>query len=777
VHQFFDRHPYLLAAVVMGTLVMVFFAPVVQRHATFSAVENMQEYSYPWFDPASPPTVQLYPKIDQASFVHPRQVFLDRTLKVDRQIPLWDPMTFGGHPFFAGTGSRLAYPPLLLLSLLSSPTWTHDLYVALHLFAAGMAVFALMRQLRVGTSGALLAGVAWAFGSYSLSWIMLEMFAAPAALLPLAILYARRWYDRDSVPALLAGALTLGLLFLGTSAENALFCFLAVGAYVGCLMVAKLVRGWSGLTARQRLAVAVAPAVLILGGAAVAAVAIVPFMDLSGASERSATAMYSRALSVVPLRNFRYLFMPPPVPRDFSPALLLLIGAQVFVGSAAAVLAALGLFLRRPGAALARGLVVGLFLFTVGTPVTWVALKVVPRLEALNGFGRALFLLDLGLAMLAGFGLDAVVGALRRWAAREHRGRRWRAAPLLPAAVATVCLVATGAQLIAYGRRVNPPFPPRAEESLFPSTPAIAAAMAVIGDRPGRPLVLPVRHPGGLAVFFGAIGMAVDVPTVSGYEPVVPATLSRLWRVVAGEPVGSALSKPLPGTLLLAFDTQGLRVDLLARLGVAAVMGPPDLNRDPGWNVDNLSSRGLRQVYAGPDGTVLEVLDRQPRAAVVTEAAWAPSAAEALQRFAGPSFDGRRQVILEGRPGGSGDDVTAPTEAPDAVRRVDWQVDSPNHLRLQVNSDRAGWMVLSDGWDPGWKARVDGRATAVLRANSNFRAVAVPAGRSTVDLVYRPTSILVGAAISIASTVVIVAVLVVGLRRRRRASRPAPRPR
>jgi len=753
----------------MGALVAVFFAPVVRRHATFSVVENMQEYSFPWFDVASPPTGALYPQLDQADFVHPRQVFLDRSLKVDHQIPLWDPMTFGGHPFFAGTGSRLAYPPLLLLSLIFSPSWTHDVYVALHLFAAGIAVFALMRELRVGTHGALLAAVAWAFGSYSMSWVTLEMYAAPMVLLPVALLCVRRWYDRTSLPALLTGALALGFLFLGTSVENALFCFLAVGAYIGCLTLIGTVRRWSGLSGRARLALLTAPALLVLAALAVAAVGVLPFLDLNGVSERAATANFTRAISVVPAASFGHLLVPPPVLVDIFKQTLVIIRSQVFAGTLVALLAALGVFLRRPGSGLGRGLAVGLFLFTVGTPLTWLALRVMPPLQALNGFGRALFLFDLGVVVLAGLGLDALVRAIRRRSDRETVGGRRRAWLALPGVVAAVCLVVTAAQLIPYGRRVNAPFQPRTEAKLYPPTPAIEAAKALIGPSPGRSPIVPIRHPGSFAMLVGTAAMAVDLPTVSGYEPVVPASVSRLWRVVGGEPIDSVLSNPLPGTLLLLFDSLGLRTDLLARAGIAAVMAPPDVNGDTGWGLDNLASRGLRQVYAGPDATVLEVLDRRPRAAVVPRATWASSPAEALTRFVDPTFDSRSQVVLEGRPRATTAAAAgAPTAATEA-QGVEWRIDSPNHLRLRVGTDAPGWLVLQDGWDAGWRATVNGRDVEVLRANSNFRAVAVPAGASTVDFVYRPTSIVLGAAVSLMATAIILGVMVVAAVRRRRA--------
>jgi uncharacterized membrane protein YfhO len=46
--------------------------------------------------------------------------------------------------------------------------------------------------------------------------------------------------------------------------------------------------------------------------------------------------------------------------------------------------------------------------------------------------------------------------------------------------------------------------------------------------------------------------------------------------------------------------------------------------------------------------------------------------------------------------------------------------------------------VLTDTFDEGWSARVDGRDVAVQRANVAFRAVPAPAGRHRVELRYWP---------------------------------------
>lgn len=62
---------------------------------------------------------------------------------------------------------------------------------------------------------------------------------------------------------------------------------------------------------------------------------------------------------------------------------------------------------------------------------------------------------------------------------------------------------------------------------------------------------------------------------------------------------------------------------------------------------------------------------------------------------------------------------------------------------------------------------MDGAPVALLRANHAFQAVSLPAGRHTVELSYRPASVLVGAAVSLVTGGVLAAAGVVAVTRRR----------
>jgi hypothetical protein len=74
-----------------------------------------------------------------------------------------------------------------------------------------------------------------------------------------------------------------------------------------------------------------------------------------------------------------------------------------------------------------------------------------------------------------------------------------------------------------------------------------------------------------------------------------------------------------------------------------------------------------------------------------------------------------------------------------------------NGYRLRVDAPRPGLVYAADSLLPGWSARVNGRPAAILPANYAFRAVAVPAGPSEVELSYWPPGLTLGLIVTLAS--------------------------
>ncbi|MSR25332.1 MAG: hypothetical protein EXR96_09685 [Nitrospiraceae bacterium] len=74
--------------------------------------------------------------------------------------------------------------------------------------------------------------------------------------------------------------------------------------------------------------------------------------------------------------------------------------------------------------------------------------------------------------------------------------------------------------------------------------------------------------------------------------------------------------------------------------------------------------------------------------------------------------------------------------AKSTIRVIKYRYDA---LTAEVTTDRRGLLYFADGYDANWKARIDGSVVPVLRANGNFKAVALPEGKSTVTFQYSPT--------------------------------------
>jgi hypothetical protein len=130
---------------------------------------------------------------------------------------------------------------------------------------------------------------------------------------------------------------------------------------------------------------------------------------------------------------------------------------------------------------------------------------------------------------------------------------------------------------------------------------------------------------------------------------------------------------------------------------------------------------------------------------------------ETLAALADPAFDPAAEVLLAQPLSG----VRSPALS------VGYQVtlqDAPNRVTIRASLDAPGYLVLADTWYPGWRATVDGEPVEVLRANHAFRAIWLETGEHNVEMIYRPTAALVGAAISLT----VLALLVAGLRLRSR---------
>ena len=68
---------------------------------------------------------------------------------------------------------------------------------------------------------------------------------------------------------------------------------------------------------------------------------------------------------------------------------------------------------------------------------------------------------------------------------------------------------------------------------------------------------------------------------------------------------------------------------------------------------------------------------------------------------------------------------------------------------MSVDAPRAGIVLVSDTYYPGRRASVDGRRTPVLRVDLAFTGIPVAAGRHRVELFYLPSTVIIGAVVTL----------------------------
>jgi len=122
---------------------------------------------------------------------------------------------------------------------------------------------------------------------------------------------------------------------------------------------------------------------------------------------------------------------------------------------------------------------------------------------------------------------------------------------------------------------------------------------------------------------------------------------------------------------------------------------------------------------------------------------------EVLKRMTDGKWNPRESVVLtladpgESDPAKNGDLATpgaltfppAPSSRAD-VNRIDLRKYTPTKIDIDVESTGHAFVLINDYYDHDWEVKVNGQDAPLLRADSVMRAIAVPAGRSTIEMRY-----------------------------------------
>jgi hypothetical protein len=207
---------------------------------------------------------------------------------------------------------------------------------------------------------------------------------------------------------------------------------------------------------------------------------------------------------------------------------------------------------------------------------------------------------------------------------------------------------------------------------------------------------------------------------VPGYDAAIPTGFLEAW--VAGQ------------------------TDRLAALRLAGVDYAVLAVRDPREPIDPRQSKGLHALADPlPGARLYRLTDSLPRIFLAMHAEVLSDSA-AHPRLHEPEVLAGHSVWLA--PDADARDLPAPPGRAGSCRLETY---SDRRLTARCEGEQPGMAVVNEQFDPGWRAWVDGRPVALLRANMNMRAVPLAAGAHQIVMRYNPPGLWAGVLLSLIS--------------------------
>jgi len=708
---------------------------------------------------------------DLAQFFLPRFLWAVDFVKTTGRLPLWDSYTFSGMPFVGNMQSPGWYPPNWF-GLVLPPWMFFNLYYVAHALGAGLACYALARRLGMSRAAAAFVAVVYQTSGFYTA----HVYAGHAAhmgnypWLPLQLLAAHEMVRSRRAVWSVALAATGAIQLISGHPQFFLYSITFVAAFA-------IVEWWSAGRKKfvKTAALGILAVALLFG---LAAVVFLPGMEFAGlmGGARSAPLGYARSFSIAPADVARLLFGRRP---GLEMAQLPIMWESCgYVGMMTLALAGAGFWLGRKKT-LERFLAISAVcavLFATGKSgyLYYFFYYVVPGYATFRAPARMLMVFTMAVSLLAGLGIDGLLAL---------------AAPRKKAGLAFAGCVAGAVVAMTLLLRFGGPFSAAWGDAAwaFRKPTVIAAFVLMLGGAAacgfrlaGAGWIATAAVAFDLAAFGMPLVQTIPFDKLLWPSEIVKRVASdkRPFRVIHyGETIMAAhLTRARIEVVQRCYDASMLgHFEALSRGRRASLEQHPDFCRL--LNVRYMICPGRRKANQfslvteepAPGGGVPNALmrfeDFTSRVFVVGCTRKRPPETPLVMALAKTELT--REALVE-------QDEALVSGEP---RHIEGEVTSyePGKLAATVELDRAGYLVVSEIWHPGWRIYENGRALPVYRTDGALLGTPLGPGRHDVRIVYDPASIRIGRMASMISLLLAVVISAVSLRGKRAGTgEPSP---
>jgi hypothetical protein len=758
--------PELLPVSILVLSVLVFFSKIILSGSALYGSDFFLQF-YPW------------------------KKFLYDHVQTHHALPFWNPYLFSGTPFIANIQASMFYP-LGFLFYIVRPEHAIGYTVILHCMLGATFMYVFARSLSINKAGSFLAAIIFTFNGYFIGHVHAGhlSFVQNYIWIPLIFYFLTRFLQTSHYEWAVSAGLVLGVQILGGFPQIAFYTILGILAFgLFHMGVSLRAREMQNVTR-----IGIGLVVLVTIGFALAAIQLLPTLQFANLSTRAGGVSYDFATldSLHPKDLLTFLI--PHVFGSVVDQTYWRIGDWHFWETWGYVgilpLCLVFASIRNSSLQCFRFFFIALMFLSL-----FLALgkynplyPIIYKMPGFNTFripAQILFLYVFGLGVVAGIGLDQILGA------------EWQFGKAFVMFLAIVSIVSISLLVILH---------------LFPDRSFFQLYFKTFAELPTKQINLPKLHDSiSFAVNLVAMLFCASLLLIYMFKKnllnrsvfiilALVISMMDLWVFTRPfikphhlvtppdkESVVSQLNQnPTQGRVVTIGKpfkaNDGLRYRYASILGYnPLILGKylRYIEASQNWSTSGeytvrlevvkdpdaklLRMLNVRQVVLGQgvalsssvfpyetigDTTIINIDDSMfPYATLVNKTIIRPED-KALDFMKGKDFDPREMVVLES------EHTPHITHDPaDVDFRASCSVSVLQHdhkgIKLRASATQPGYLVLSEVFYPGWEAKVDGEKAPILRGNYLFRAVPVEQGEHEVVLRFVSWPFRIGAIVSL----------------------------
>lgn len=710
---------------------------------------------------------------DAVSIYYPLKALAANHIK-SGQLPLWNPYMFAGYPLFANPQLGLLFPTMIFYLLFpTSLGWTFQ--TISQPFLAGIFMFVLLRHLKLNFLPSIFGGIAYGFGGFTILWMQWNTHATTSMFLPILLFFEDKYLFSKHVK--------WGVLF------SVFLCLQIFAGYLPVLPPTLLCLGLWYLFRSKNYIKDLSIGFFFVLGVLLSAVFILPVAELVLNSQRGVETLSNQNPFTHPI-NFLTLLAPDFFGNDATGNFWGTgdhMDSTLYIGITTLLFSIIGVkrFFQKREIKFALTILVLAVLFSIENPVSLYLYDHGVWGGTTITMNRINFVINFSLALLAGFGLSTlknidgkfslkpalwilagVVGIafglffskyqLNKWIylvqdglvadfnnALGHINISTRNL-YLPLAIATTLFISfliikffkgtrrfvqvlfiiiLIAELFRFGWKFNTFSEKR---FIFPETTLTTFLRSFPNDRIISELdILPAN-----------MWVPFEISSVAGYDGLYPLRMAKLLAVANSD---NPDALPLPRWGVLKRLNSGVLEAVNTRFVIASKLEKGELS--PAGKVNGeLQLPNLKEVFVDKTTAVLENQESLPRA-YTTKRVIKASDKEILGFLIDKTFPLEYISLSEEL------DFENPLDKP-LKSEINYREVANSHIRINTLTNQDAYLVVLDGFYPGWKAFIDGNETKIYRTNFDFKGILLPKGEHVVDFRYQPKSLFFGGIIT-----------------------------